>query len=73
MQMYVDPTKTRVIFQGIPPSHYIGAGWVEPEVTNCSKEAEPISGSTFPGGLPEAALVVKDVRVKQNKETCSSA
>ncbi|KAE8037556.1 hypothetical protein FH972_010137 [Carpinus fangiana] len=57
----VDPTKTRVIFQGISPSHYNGADWGEPEVTKCSKETEPISGSTFPGGLPQAALVVKDV------------
>ncbi|XP_059435785.1 protein trichome birefringence-like 38 [Corylus avellana] len=63
----VDPTKTRVIFQGISPSHYNGADWGEPEVTNCSKEREPISGSTFPGGLPQAALVVKDVLSRLRK------
>lgn len=38
-----------------------GTDWGEPEVKNCSKETEPISGSTFPGGLPAAELVVEEV------------
>ncbi|KAG2671764.1 hypothetical protein I3760_13G010500 [Carya illinoinensis] len=57
----VDPIKTRVFFQGISPSHYDGKGWDEPEVKNCSKETKPINGSSYPGGLPEAAYVVKEV------------
>ncbi|GAV76162.1 LOW QUALITY PROTEIN: PC-Esterase domain-containing protein/PMR5N domain-containing protein [Cephalotus follicularis] len=57
----VDTTKTRVFFQGISPSHYNGTNWNEPGVTNCSMEVEPIMGSTYPGGLPLAWYVVKDV------------
>ncbi|KAB1227539.1 Protein trichome birefringence-like 38 [Morella rubra] len=57
----VDPTKTKVIFQGISPSHYNGKDWGEPGVKNCSKETEPFSGSTYPSGLPQAAYVVNDV------------
>ncbi|KDP40499.1 hypothetical protein JCGZ_24498 [Jatropha curcas] len=57
----VNTTKTRVFFQGISPSHYNGTEWNEPGVTNCGKETEPISGSTYPGGLPLALTVVEDV------------
>ncbi|GMN53719.1 hypothetical protein TIFTF001_022858 [Ficus carica] len=57
----VNPTKTKVIFQGISPSHYNGTEWNEPDVTNCGKETQPINGSSYPSGLPRAAYVVKDV------------
>ncbi|KAJ7949291.1 Trichome birefringence-like family [Quillaja saponaria] len=57
----VNPNKTKVFFQGISPSHYYGKEWNEPGVRNCSKETQPISGSTYSTGLPQAAYVVKDV------------
>ncbi|KAL5543677.1 hypothetical protein UlMin_007461 [Ulmus minor] len=57
----VDTNKTKVLFQGVSPSHYNGSYWNEPGVRNCAKETEPISGSSYLGGLPEAAYVVKDV------------
>ncbi|KAA8537301.1 hypothetical protein F0562_027012 [Nyssa sinensis] len=57
----VNPKSTRVFFQGISPSHYNGREWNEPGVTNCSKESEPISGETYPSGLPPAAIVVEEV------------
>ncbi|EXC10441.1 hypothetical protein L484_008607 [Morus notabilis] len=57
----VDSRKTRVIFQGISPSHYNGTEWNEPNVTNCGNETQPISGSSYLGGLPRATYVVKDV------------
>ncbi|RDX60436.1 Protein trichome birefringence-like 38 [Mucuna pruriens] len=57
----VDPNKTKVLFQGISPSHYKGMEWNEPGVTNCLKETEPINGSTYPSGLPQALYVVEDV------------
>ncbi|KAJ4711575.1 Trichome birefringence-like family [Melia azedarach] len=57
----VDTTKSKVIFQGVSPSHYNGDEWNEPGVTNCSMEKQPIMGSKYPAGLPAAALVVKDV------------
>uniref|UniRef100_A0A2C9UWZ9 Uncharacterized protein n=1 Tax=Manihot esculenta TaxID=3983 RepID=A0A2C9UWZ9_MANES len=57
----VDTSKTRVIFQGISPSHYNGSEWNEPGVMNCSKETQPISGSIYPNGLPLALHVLEDV------------
>ena len=38
-----------------------GKGWNEAGVTNCSKETQPISGSTYLGGLPESSHVVEQV------------
>lgn len=57
----VDTIKTRVFFQGISPSHYNGTEWYEPGVKDCSKEKLPMTGSTYPAGLPAAAYVVKEV------------
>jgi hypothetical protein len=69
----VDPTKTRVIFQGISPSHYVGADWGEPEVTNCSKEAEPINKRVNIPRWFATSSIGSERCVEQNKETCSSA
>ncbi|KAF7836135.1 protein trichome birefringence-like 38 [Senna tora] len=63
----VNTTRTQVLFQGVSPSHYNGSGWDHPEVTNCSRETQPISGSTYPGGLPQAAYVVMDELKKITK------
>ncbi|KAF8022231.1 hypothetical protein BT93_G2388 [Corymbia citriodora subsp. variegata] len=57
----VDTIKTSVFFQGISPSHYNGTDWHEPGVKDCSKEKLPMTGSTYPPGLPAAAYVVKEV------------
>ncbi|KAF3943213.1 hypothetical protein CMV_030206 [Castanea mollissima] len=57
----VDAGKTKVFFQGISPQHYNGTDWNKLGVTNCAKETTPISGSTYPSGLPTAEYVVKDV------------
>ncbi|KAK6140396.1 hypothetical protein DH2020_025866 [Rehmannia glutinosa] len=37
-----------------------GAEWNEPGVRNCSKETRPLTGSTYPTGVPLAAKVVKE-------------
>ncbi|XP_015881926.2 protein trichome birefringence-like 38 [Ziziphus jujuba] len=57
----VNPSKTKVIFQGISPSHYNGMEWNETGVTNCGKETKPLSGSLYYAGLPKASYVLKDV------------
>ncbi|KAL0389177.1 UNVERIFIED_CONTAM: protein trichome birefringence-like 38 [Sesamum calycinum] len=57
----VNPLKTSVFFQGISPSHYNGTEWNEPGAKDCSRETAPLEGSTYPGGEPSAAAVVKQV------------
>ncbi|KAJ0837565.1 putative PMR5 domain, PC-Esterase [Helianthus annuus] len=57
----IDTEKTTVFFQGVSPSHYNGSDWNEPGVTNCAKETLPMNGSTYPGGVPRAEMVVEKV------------
>ncbi|KMT17043.1 hypothetical protein BVRB_2g041040 [Beta vulgaris subsp. vulgaris] len=57
----IDPNKTRVLFQGINPTHYNGKEWNDTSAIGCSKETMPIKGSTYPGGETPALGVVKQV------------
>ncbi|MFS8027591.1 putative PMR5 domain, PC-Esterase [Helianthus anomalus] len=57
----IDTEKTTVFFQGVSPPHYNGLEWNEPGVTNCAKETLPMNGSTYPGGVPRAEMVVEQV------------
>ncbi|GMH04365.1 hypothetical protein Nepgr_006204 [Nepenthes gracilis] len=43
----VDPSKTKVFFQNVSPTHYEGKDWNAPS-RSCSGEDEPLSGSTYP-------------------------
>ncbi|KAL6567365.1 hypothetical protein OROGR_001033 [Orobanche gracilis] len=56
----VDPAKTRVFFQGISPTHYLGREW-SPNSKNCKGEQQPLSGSTYSAGKPPEAIVVDKV------------
>ncbi|GAV57367.1 PC-Esterase domain-containing protein/PMR5N domain-containing protein [Cephalotus follicularis] len=60
VNLNVDPTKTKLFFQGISPTHYTGHEWNSPK-KNCLGEMEPLSGSTYPAGLPPAAAVLNKV------------
>lgn len=38
-----------------------GSLWNEPEAKSCVGQKEPVGGSTYPGGLPEALWKLKEV------------
>ncbi|KAK4604688.1 hypothetical protein RGQ29_012952 [Quercus rubra] len=63
----IDPTKTKLFFQGISPSHYNGSSWNEPSAKSCVRQKQPVFGSTYPGGLPPAVAVLKSVLSKITK------
>ncbi|CAH8392189.1 unnamed protein product [Eruca vesicaria subsp. sativa] len=53
----INTSQTRVFFQGISPTHYVGKEWNEPKKT-CIGQMQPLTGSTYPGGpLPAASIV----------------
>ncbi|PHT43745.1 Protein trichome birefringence-like 43, partial [Capsicum baccatum] len=58
----IDPTKTRVFFQGISPTHYNGQEWnASKSNSNCNGETQPINGSVYPGGPMAASTIVKEI------------
>ncbi|KAJ4975532.1 hypothetical protein NE237_000638 [Protea cynaroides] len=60
VNLNVDPTKTKVFFQGISPTHYQGKDWNQPS-KSCNGEMQPLSGSIYPAGSPPEAIVVNKV------------
>ncbi|MED6156307.1 hypothetical protein PIB30_013339 [Stylosanthes scabra] len=57
----VDPTKTRVFFQGVSPDHANGTSWGESGLTSCKGQIRPFDGSNYPGGPHPAETVLKSV------------
>lgn len=60
VDLNVDPLKTKVFFQGISPTHYMGKEWGSSS-RNCYGELQPIEGGSYPAGLPEAQVVLNKV------------
>ncbi|CAI9089261.1 OLC1v1023808C1 [Oldenlandia corymbosa var. corymbosa] len=62
----VDPSKTKVIFQGISPVHYEGRDWNEP-TKSCAGETQPYFGVRYPAGTPLATVIMNKVlsRIKK--------
>ncbi|KAK2967242.1 hypothetical protein RJ640_002069, partial [Escallonia rubra] len=63
----IDPTKTRVFFQGVSPSHYNGTEWNEPSAKTCLGQKQPVVGSRYPGETPPALAIQKKVLSKIRK------
>lgn len=57
----VDPSKTKLFFQGISPVHVSGKDWGEKGKTTCKGQNRPLVGSTYPAGQPPAAKVLNSV------------
>ncbi|XP_038972729.1 protein trichome birefringence-like 38 [Phoenix dactylifera] len=57
----INPAATKVFFQGISPTHYRGSDWGEPTAGDCSKQTQPVSGSTYSGGPVPGQGIVKNV------------
>ncbi|KAG4377562.1 hypothetical protein GLYMA_18G151200v4 [Glycine max] len=57
----IDPTRTRVFFQGVSPDHQNPAQWGEPRANLCEGQTRPILGFRYPGGPLPAELVLEKV------------
>ncbi|KAG4377561.1 hypothetical protein GLYMA_18G151000v4 [Glycine max] len=57
----IDPTRTRVFFQGVSPDHQNPAQWGEPRANLCEGKTRPILGFRYPGGPLPAELVLEKV------------
>ncbi|KAF5478533.1 hypothetical protein F2P56_005084 [Juglans regia] len=57
----IDPSKTRVFFQGVSAAHIDGKEWNDPKAKDCHAETQPVEGSKYPGPKNPGEDVVKSV------------
>ncbi|GFY99253.1 similar to TRICHOME BIREFRINGENCE-LIKE 37 [Actinidia rufa] len=62
----INPSITKVFFQGISPVHYDGKEWNETKST-CKGQDQPLKGPSYPGGSPPAVTAVKEVLANMTK------
>ncbi|KAI8558035.1 hypothetical protein RHMOL_Rhmol04G0057000 [Rhododendron molle] len=63
----IDPSKTRVFFQGISPNHYRGSESNKRGANKCQGQTMLLSGSKYPGALLSAVAVVRRALSKIKK------
>ncbi|KAK9222894.1 hypothetical protein WN944_011334 [Citrus x changshan-huyou] len=64
----IDPTKTKVFYQGVSPDHTNATSWGHSNATkDCREEAQPFIGHKYPRGSPAAELVVEKVISNMSK------
>ncbi|KAK9025580.1 hypothetical protein V6N11_038443 [Hibiscus sabdariffa] len=63
----IDPSKTRVFFQGVAAVHINAKEWGDPIHKDCSKQTEPLKGSTYPGPPVPGEAILKTVLSKMAK------
>ncbi|XP_017638551.2 protein trichome birefringence-like 42 [Gossypium arboreum] len=63
----IDPSKTRVFFQGVAAVHFNAKEWGEPSDKGCIKQTEPLKGSTYPGPPVPGEAILKTVLSKMTK------
>ncbi|KNA18695.1 hypothetical protein SOVF_068240 [Spinacia oleracea] len=66
VDLNVNPSKTKVFFVGVSPSHDFGSDWDEPS-KSCSSETEPFFATRYPAGTPQEWAVVEKVMSRIRK------
>ncbi|GAB2263003.1 hypothetical protein Droror1_Dr00004000 [Drosera rotundifolia] len=67
VNLNVDPSKTKVFFLGVSPTHYMGSDWDAP-TKSCPGETEPFYGYDYPAGRPPGWMVIEKILTTRIKK-----